>query len=63
MEGIVYIILGLTTGIILGKIYDDFCERKKTYSGPDSNIIKNNIYIDSGGKCYKLVPKVHICPT
>lgn len=32
-----------------------------TYKGPDSNIIRKQIY-RYNGKCYKLEPVVHMCP-
>ena len=52
------VIIGLVIGIIIG--YFIFKEYK--YKGPDSNIISQEIYVDSNGLEYKFVPKVCICP-
>ncbi len=30
------------------------------YNGPNSSVIKNNIYT-LNNKCYKLVPMIHLC--
>ena len=31
------------------------------YRGPNSSVIKNNTYKENG-KCYRLEPKIHLCP-
>lgn len=51
------ILMGIIFAIL---IYFLFIQ-KVTYHGVNSNKIKNKIYkID--GKCYKFIPRVHICP-
>jgi len=55
---IIIIIIGLIIGIIIGLLLFN----KNIYKGPDSNIISQQIYVDSDGKKYKLIPKICICP-
>ena len=46
------VILGLILGVLLVCLY-----KKQKYHGPNSNIIKKNIYYDFETKtCFKLVP-------
>jgi hypothetical protein len=52
------IIIGLSIGLIIGYLIF----KKYKYKGPDSNIISKEIYTESNGKKYKLIPKICICP-
>lgn len=52
------ILLGLMIGYIVCQLY---IQKKIRYHGPNSKIIKNKIY-KFGGKYYKFIPKVCICP-
>ena len=45
-------ILGFILGIFIILFF-----KKQSYHGPDSNIIRNNIYYDlKNNKCFKLIP-------
>lgn len=55
---ILTIIFGLCIGIIIGF----FSFKQYIYKGPDSNIIKEQIYTDFNGKKYKWKPNICICP-
>lgn len=56
---ILIILLGLLIGIFVGK----YLFIKHIYKGPDSNIISKEINIDPiNGHKYKWVPKVCVCP-
>ena len=48
-------------GIVIG--YYMYFHKTIIYHGPNSNKIKKEIYYDKNTKsCYRLIPKVHICP-
>ena len=58
-----YIILSAIIGFLFG--YLIFYVYKKQITiihGPDSNIIKNKIYIGKDNKFYKLIPNICFCP-
>ena len=55
-------LLVVIVGLIIGMGLGYFLFKKYDYKGPDSNVVINEIYIDSDGKKYKWVPKVCICP-
>jgi len=56
---LLYITLGIVTGIVLNSIK----KRKNIiYRAPSSNLIRRKVFYDENGKSVKLVPKVHICP-
>ena len=55
---IITIIIGLVIGIVFGYLL--FKEYK--YTGPDSNIVSQEIHSDSNDKKYKWIPKICICP-
>lgn len=55
------IIINIIIGLIIGIIIYYANHKSYKYKGPDSNIIKNNIY-KLNDKCYKFVPIVYICP-
>lgn len=50
-------VLGLIVGIFLGKYWFN----QPIIHGPDSNIIKYNVYQEEDGKCYKYNPKPYVC--
>ena len=57
IEFLVFFIIGIVIGYYL-----NFHETI-IYHGPNSNKIKKEIYYDKKtGTCYKLIPKIHICP-
>jgi len=58
MNNVISIILGFIIGYIIFYIYD---KKRIIYHGPNSKNIIKNIY-KKNGKCYKLIPKVVICP-
>ncbi|AYV78754.1 MAG: hypothetical protein Edafosvirus30_5 [Edafosvirus sp.] len=60
MDEILNIIIGLIIGVVIAIFYNSY---NVLYRGPNSNEIKNKIYKDNDGNCYRLVPVVHICPT
>jgi hypothetical protein len=57
IELLICFVLGLITGI-------HFMNRNTyIYKAPSSSSVKNKIHYDKKtGTCYKLVPKVYICP-
>lgn len=51
-------IVGMLIGYIIMK------NTYVVYHGPDSNIIRKKVFHNKNRNfCYKLVPKVHICPS
>lgn len=51
-------LLSIITGLFLG-ILIMFYFKKNIYHGPDSNIIKYNIYYDiKTNTCFQLIPKI-----
>jgi hypothetical protein len=55
------IIISILSGIVFGILIYIYFIKKTVLRGPDSNIIKEKIYIDNN-KCYILKPKIHKCP-
>jgi hypothetical protein len=55
---IISVILGILCGYLLKKI---FFSNNVIYRGPDSNEEKYKVYQEDD-KCYRLVPKICICP-
>lgn len=51
---ILAVLLGFNIGLKLNQV--------NIYHGPNSNNIKKKIYKSKDGRCYKLIPIVHICP-
>ena len=51
-------VLGLFFGVLFGKLIF----RMKIYVGPSAKEVQSYIYTEDG-KCYKMTPKVHICPS
>lgn len=49
-------------GFILGTLVAYYFLRIKALHGPNSKDVKRRIYEDSSGNCYRLQPKVYICP-
>ena len=58
---IIYI-LNILIGIVIGYSIGKLVFNSITYIGPNSKDIVKNIYKDENGRCYKLVPKVYVCP-
>ncbi len=57
------IIFSFLIGFTLGYIIMKFTYFKKIHHGPNSNIIKENIFYDENNyKCYHFVPKSYVCP-
>ena len=58
------IMLSIILGIIVSCILLYFLNIKNDvlYRGPDSKIIKFNIYKSKDEKCYVLEPKIYLCP-
>ena len=57
---LISILLGFITGYILSRIMIHIYHKKiQEYHGPDSNIIKNNIY-KFKNKFYKFIPQLCI---
>lgn len=52
-------IYSIIIGMILGCLI--FYYSNITDHGPDSNVFKHKIFMYDN-KCYKFVPKIHICP-
>jgi hypothetical protein len=50
-------ILGFIIGIIIYRIVI----YKKPYHGPNSNIVRNKIYLHNN-KCYQYTPQINMCP-
>jgi hypothetical protein len=61
-ESVIYTLMTIIIGIILGSIVGYFIFKDIKYIGPDSNEIVKKIYTDTDGKKYKYVPKISICP-
>ena len=59
---ILYVLMNIITGIIIGYLLGRLIFNSVTYVGPNSKDIIKNIYKDNNGICYKLVPKVYVCP-
>jgi uncharacterized protein YxeA len=59
---IIYYIITVIIGLVIGIIIGIYLFKKDIYKGPDSNIIKKNIYEEKDGRKYKWVPKITICP-
>ena len=58
----VCIIISVFFGLIVGILLNLFIMGNgNIYKGPNSNIIKHNIFKENG-KCYRLVPKIYLCP-
>lgn len=55
------IIISILSGVVITLILYYLFYSTTVYRGPDSNVIRNQIFKDNG-KCYKLEPVVHICP-
>jgi hypothetical protein len=58
------IMLSILLGIIVSCILFYFLNIKNSalYRGPNSKIIKTNIYRSKNEKCFILEPKIYICP-
>lgn len=61
-ESVIYTLMTIIIGIVLGSIIGYFIFKDIKYIGPDSNEIVKKIYTDTDGKKYKYVPKISICP-
>jgi hypothetical protein len=61
-ESVIYTLMTIIIGVILGSIIGYFIFKDIKYIGPDSNEIVKKIYTDTDGKKYKYVPKISICP-
>jgi hypothetical protein len=48
--------------LIIGKYIGDLLFNHIDEHGPDSNVVKKNIYKNSLGTCYVMEPIAHICP-
>lgn len=58
-----YIIFSIIIGFLFGYIiYYIYNKQITIVHGPDSNIIRNNIYIGKNKKYYKLIPNICFCP-
>ena len=57
-----YEILNLLIGIVVGILIGKMTLNTTSYVGPNSRDIIKNTYRDSKGVCYKLIPKVYVCP-
>ena len=58
LSSIINIVIGFIIGYIVGRMVFN----SVITVGPASKDIKSYTYKDKDGICYKLVPKVHICP-
>jgi len=57
------IIYNIIFGFIAGYILFKYCNPSIKYHGPNSNIVKRQIYKSlSDGKCYVFKPQAYICP-
>lgn len=54
-------VLGVTVGVIISYIYYKI-QQESFIHGPNSNTVKKKMFKDKDGSCYKLKPKVYICP-
>lgn len=54
-------LLGLIVGIILAYLVYNLLNNN-VIRGPNSKDIKKKIFVGNENKCYKLVPKIYICP-
>ena len=56
------IIVSILFGFFVGYILFYFISIKFTVNkGPNSNLIKHQVF-EHDGKCYRLVPKIYLCP-
>jgi hypothetical protein len=55
------ILINIIIPIILAQLCFKIYNKKIIMTGPNSNVIKKNIY-KYNNKCYKLIPKIYICP-
>ena len=63
MDKNINIILNIFISIMLNiYIYNLLLKKNILYKGPNSNIIKKNIY-KSKNKCYKFYIKPYLCPS
>lgn len=56
------LIINIIIGLILGIIFYKSLFKNVIYKGPNSNIIKKQIYQDKEGNCYKFNTESYICP-
>jgi len=56
------IILSIIIGTILGFLFYSIKFPNINYHGPNSKNIVNKVYTQNN-KCYKLIPRVTICPS
>jgi hypothetical protein len=61
-ESIIYTLMTIIIGILLGSIIGYFIFKDIKYIGPNSNEIIKQTYTSADGKKYKFVPKITICP-
>ena len=54
------ILLNIIIGLIIGVLLATTVKPLYIYHGPNSNIVKKNIY-KQNGKCYRLKPVIHLC--
>lgn len=60
LRDVLSILIGLYLGYFAGT---NLFKKKIKYHGPNSNIIRGQIYKNtSNNGCYKMEPVVHICP-
>jgi uncharacterized membrane-anchored protein YhcB (DUF1043 family) len=62
---IIQLILSLLCGFVCGYLIIKLLRQSlQSYHGPDSNVIRKQIYFDDQNReCYQYVPKPYICPT
>ena len=56
------LIINIIIGLILGIILQNCFFKNVIYKGPNSNIVKKQIYQDDNGNCYKFRVESYICP-
>ena len=61
-ESIIWTLMTIIIGILLGAVIGYFIFRDIKYIGPDSNDIVKNIFSDEKGRKYKYKPRITICP-